>query len=366
MFDNFLSKIFRIKRTIIVTPRSDQQLNRAVEFERGRLQGEALREKKEKEELQQKISGIEDNYVKESPVRLNLRKEELDNENLIGGCDWKELFSELAKKKKKFKIKVFSYNLKKDFGYFDRLVTDSKGMINLFVNENGIKKRIMTGSKFSHIFRFPYGIAKMANRKMFIVNLDENGNYLSDPLYTEIPDLVIDKDGKYSLSEADMEPFIDRYIKVNAQLSESHAHIETLEKTMSEMIRKENLTKHQLNVAKSRADTAESELSLNIKKISEMHENFSNAVNRTTNLSQQLDIVRDQNKVFEDTIINIMGKLEEAKSTTRLEDTKAMLEDAMEIIDRFRPASQEIIVEPKEQGKFDKSLEKLKEKGENF
>jgi len=361
-FKDFIAKVFKIERQVIVTPTEKQELSRAIEKERGRLQGEVLREKKEKEELKKKLEFLDEDKKKGSAIRLSQRQEELSNENLIGGCDWRALFKEIEKKD--LKIRVVSYNLKKEFGIFDTFVTDNKGMRNLFAIDNqGIRRRVISGSKDSHIFRFPFGISKMAKKGIFIINLDENGEYVTDPLVTEIPDLIVDVNGKYDLSKVNQEPFIDKYIKLNSELNDSHSKIETYEKTIAEIIRKENLTKHQLNVAKSRAETAESELSENIKKITEMHSTYSDVIYRNNLLSQQLDISRKQNEFAEDSIEKTIEKLDEARTQTKLESAKDLLEDAMQMLDNLRPESQEIIVEPKNQTKFDAKVEQLERKG---
>ena len=368
---DFIAKMFRIKRTIILTPTEQYQVDRAVDYERGRLQGESLRERNEKEEIQELLKQEEGQKVKDSIARLSKKKEELSNESLIGGCDLKKLFGFLEKNKK-IKIKVLSFDMKRSFGNFDTLVSDTKGMLNLFIKEidnngkEGKRRRLITGSKLSNIFRFPDGLTQMASKGIFIVNLNENSEYVDDPLSTEIPDLIIDKNGKFDFSKRDTEPFIDRYIKVQSELSDAHSRIETLEKTLAEKIRKENLVKHQLNVAKARADTSESELSVNIKKMTELHSSYAEIIERTRSTAQQLDMSKEEVKVYGNILEKVMGKLEEAKSSTRLESARDLIEDTMEIISTFTPANQETMAESKSQTKFEENLQKTQEQGRNI
>ena len=363
MIKEIVRKLFRIPQNVIVTPTSQQEIDRAVDYERGRLLGEALKEKKRAEELSNQLNQIQSDNFRESATRLNLKKEELSKGNLDGGCDWRELFRLMNKK---LKIRVVSFDMNREFGLFDRLITDSRGMINMFVKEkDGSIRRIISGAKFSSIFRFPYGISKMASRGIFIINLNKEGEHVSDPLHAEIPDLVEDANGKYDLSQVDSEPFIDRYVKVQSELADAHSRIETLEKTMAEKIRKENLIRHQLNVAKARADTSESELSSNIQKITEMNHSYSSAVGRISSLSQQLDIMTKQNDRYEEGMEKITGKLLEMKEKTGMEHAKDLMEDTMEIIDKFRPASQTVNVESNTD-KFAENMRKLAEQGKNM
>lgn len=365
MIKELIAKIFRIKQNVTVTPSNQQELDRAVDYERGRLLGESLKEKKRAEELANELNQVQSENFKESANRLNQKKEDMSKENLTGGCDWRALFEEMGKMRKKKKIRVVSFDMDREFGIFDRIVTDVRGMIHLYVKDKDTIKRVISGSKFSSIFRFPYGISKMANRGIFIVNLNKEGEHVSDPLHAEIPDLVEDANGKYDLSQVDSEPFIDRYVKVQSELVDAHSRIETLEKTMAEKIRKENLVRHQLNVAKARADTSESELSSNIQKITEMNQSYSSAVGRISSLSQQVDIMTKQNERYEEGMDKISGKLLEMKEKTGMEHAKDLMEDTMEIIDKFRPSSQTVNVESNSSN-FDENMKKLAQQGKNI
>lgn len=364
MIKEIVAKIFGIKQNVTVTPTNHQELDRAVDYERGRLLGDALKEKKRAEELANQLNQVQSDNVKESATRLNLKKEELSKGNLDGGCDWRTLFDMVNKKK--LKIRVVSFDMDREFGLFDRLITDSRGMINMFVKEkDGSIRRVISGAKFSSIFRFPYGISKMASRGIFIINLNKEGEHVSDPLHAEIPDLVEDANGKYDLSQVDSEPFIDRYVKVQSELADAHSRIETLEKTMAEKIRKENMVRHQLNVAKSRADTSESELSSNIQKITEINQSYSSAVGRIANLSQQLDIMTKQNERYEDGMEQVMDKLIEVKKKTGMEEAKDIIEETIMMVDKFRPESQVVNVESNS-SKFDENMQKLAQQGKNI
>ena len=165
------------------------------------------------------------------------------------------------------------------------------------------------------IFHNYQGLNNHASNGFLLVNLDEEGRFVSDPTQEEIPEIVIDSNGEYSLSSFNQEPFIKQIIQKDAVINDLYSQLSAYEKAISKISTNKNVLKLLAKFNQGRADVSEGELAKSFTTINSIHRGYSDITNELSVKAQSLyinekekDVVDDMNDRIISEMGNVLGK----------------------------------------------------------
>lgn len=197
----------------------------------------------------------------------NEKSKEIGNRAFKGGFSFQKLFLTTTKSKKK-DIKVYSYNMKRYFGIFHDFGILNDGRVVLYIKTNNQVVPLLTGRTVKDLFRNFSGLTHSAAKGLFLVNLDEDGNFVENIEEHDVPDVIVDAKGNISITRLDEEAFIRRLgekERLVNKLVESHR---ALEKVIAMQSTQGTIKDLGEELATNRANTLDAKLRKQLQSIS--------------------------------------------------------------------------------------------------
>ena len=269
---DFARRLLGIKKKILVGKvlKDDEvsQLPKEVEYERGYKEGQITALEEDVKELKRSLSPKDLNVAElltkqRDQLHLNQYKNSLSLKNVFGGIP-------LRKKG----IKVASYNMKKVFGELDDILVIPDGRLSIVVKNGKKKEPLITGHDIHRIFTNFKGLLNSANVGIVQVNLDEKQSYVSNVNDEEIPELVIDGNGKLHIARVNTEGFMTQLIEKENKINELYNIMSAYEREIHKLTSNKNLLKVISQFNEGRATTSETEYLKVFKGVMEIHKNF--------------------------------------------------------------------------------------------
>lgn len=297
-----IRKILGLKKKVLVerTLKEDEleQLDKEIEYERGYKEGKISALEDENKDLKISLTPKDVDYAE----YLQKQKTQLRNQQFAGSLSLKMMFSRSLISKKK--IIATSYNSKKEFGVFDDILIRPDGRLAVVVQNGKSKLPIMVGPTIRDLFRNYNGLNNYIKRGIVMLNQDENGGFVRDENDAEVPELVIDANGKIHISKVNKKKYIEQLIEKDAEINELYGMISAYEQELNKLTSNKNVIKLIAKFNENRASTSEAELSKALQGATEIHKNFNELSRELTvkgnaqfineTKTEQLDVIREQ------------------------------------------------------------------------
>lgn len=262
LIDFFKKK--KVKKVIVRHKLSEgdiEKLDDKTERDRARLQGELSSANIRIKELQKK------QQTKTTDVARVLRKQEEDLfwEPYKGALSLKKLFMAVFKMKqepiKQIPIRVLSHDMKKQFGWLYDIVGTTQGQLAIIIKDmEGNVTPLIAGRTFKDIFSNYGGISHtFQSGRVVSVNLDEQGRYIQDSKEVEVPNVIINPEGKIIRNYYDSDKFIKILTDKEEEIQELNTYIETMESSLNKTNKAYRFEKQSNKANKDRADTLQSD-----------------------------------------------------------------------------------------------------------
>jgi len=302
-------------------------LAKELALERGAKEGEITALEEQNQALQEELSPS----IEKAEIAKFLKKQELQLQykHFDGALSLKKLFRFISKGDK---IRLLSYNTKKNFGLFDDIVFRSDGRIAIFCKKDGVSKPLSVGSNLKHLFWDYSGLSNSASLKLFTLSMDENGSFVDNFMAKEIPQVIIDKNGKQNLSKINTKPFMQQLIDNQGEINELQGYIEELEEVLSKESGNANLEKVHNQINKERAETSETNLVAELKNTTEIVKHFREFGTEMAVKSQMEHINNQKIDNLEEVKNTIMDKLRKIESSPDMANAEDKLRETANFV----------------------------------
>ena len=344
-----IKKIFRkLRKKEVMTEISPESLKtneeimhlqKALAYEKGRR----IKAEKIIKELT-KSEEDKENVARE----LALQQERLLEEDIGVATSLKKLLK-YAKKRKKA-IHIVSYNRERDFGIFKDLGISPNGLFSVYVY--GVKRPIISGKDLHDIFRNCAGLANDAKKGMIAINLDAEGRPVENIEQVEIPQIVIDFNGKINVMNHDLRPFIERIVEKDAIINEQLNELKINEMTISELTRELNEEKKNNEVLKAENESYKAALSDTLERMKDIQRNYNNLIKNMTILQEDNEIYEEFKEKMFNAIENLHEKLGDEAGKTNVEKALDKLRNIINWYEQIKPEVQVVTVPQKEEEKL--------------
>jgi len=205
------------------------------------------------------------------------------------------------------------------------------------------------GSCLHEIIFKPETIRNQIKRGRILLPYDEKFNYVPDLEKLQMPEISLDDDGKFNVSEERIRPFKQMIIERDTKIFELRKDKEHKEQLISDLRNSNRDLELAKNSWKSNAENAQSELSLSLAN-STQHMNKVGEITRNLAMAQEQKMLSDEIKdKHESANEELMNQLEEDKSKTSLRRAKDEVQRDLETAKKFVPKEKEVhIVENKD------------------
>jgi len=311
-------------------------LQKALAYERGKR----IKAEKIIEELTRSEESKED-IARE----LALQREELLEKDIGTATSIKRLLK-YAKKKKKA-IHIVSYNHERDYGIFRDLGISSNGLFSVYVY--GVKRPIISGKNLSDIFRNCAGLANDAKKGMIAINLDEEGRPVENIEQVEVPEIVIDFNGKINVMNHDLRPFIERIVEKDTIISEQLNELRINEMTISELTKEINEEKKKNEILKTENESYKASLSDTLERMKDIQRNYNNLIKNMTILQEDNEMYEEFKEKMLKAIEDLHEKLGDEAGKTNVEKALDKLRNIIDWYEQIKPEVQVVTVPQKEE-----------------
>jgi septal ring factor EnvC (AmiA/AmiB activator) len=266
MFD-FLKK----KKKVIIRYNSEDldsgEKLQSVFNENAYLKGQLARIKSEIEQKREK--GNDEEKEQERIEYLNnesksLRQKELQPFSLF------EVFKYQMRSKKNPKkfppIKFTTFDGGSVLGNVDNFVITPDG--GLGAVSNG--EVIWASRDINRVFYWITGLSNFAKNRMIPLCINSNNQYEPNLQTEEVSELVKSSDGKFKINRFNKKPLYEELADLHEEIGDLSGELENVEGTLTEQQKEIKEKDREVKLHKSRAEKAESELSMALNKVSEI------------------------------------------------------------------------------------------------
>lgn len=306
---------FKKTKEYVMTEEDVERLSEAIEKDRAMKEAKiALLERKIRKEEEKEKAEEDKNLINKS---LQKKRKAIIRKQRMSPFDWGRFFKIYNKSKKKWKFRVLSYDLKRDFGYFDTLVTLKNGLIGLSVIDREKKRNIIiSGRTIKDILYNFKGLGDMAEKGVFMVNLNENGEFVNNILEEEIPELIVDKEGKYIHSKVRTQPLMDIVIEKDKKIIEQQEDIDTREETIGKLISERSMATLTEELNRKRAETSDTNFINTLRDTKQFITRWDEITKELVKSGTSQGISEDKAVAFENTKNEMLKKIEEEMTKT--------------------------------------------------
>ena len=280
MIDNIVDGIRRIlgvKKKVLVGKvmkgEDIDQLSKDLEYERGYKEGQIGALEEEKKDLQMSLGKVTaDNDIKIAEY-LQKQKKSMYYKQFQNSLSMKKMFAGISYLKKP--IKVTSYNSKRMFGELDDILIRPDGRFVIVARNGHGKEPIMVGPTVRELFRNYEGLSNNIALGFLQFNLDEDRRFVRNEEDAEVPEVVIDGQGKINISRVNKEKYLKQLIDKESDINELYGVIGMYEEEIQKLTSNKHLLKLISKHNEHRASIAETELVKSLKSINEVHSAYS-------------------------------------------------------------------------------------------
>lgn len=316
---DFVRRILKIKKKVLVdkilSETEIESLDKEIEYERGYKEAQLAMKDLEIEQLKKKLKPDSDLDIKKF---LDKQQKSAYNSQFTNALSVKKFFTLNSRKAHK----LLSYDAQRRFGDFEDMLITTDGRIALTVKTKNSKEILIVGKTIKDIFCEFKGLSNVAPLGFLKVNLDSKRNYVENVLDREIPEVVIDGNGKVHISQINTKSFMEQLIEKEGTINELVQYISTIESALQNVSGSHNLAKIQSKYNKERAEVAETETLSMFKGVKEIIRSYNNMVKEITSKAVAQGISEDE-----------IAQLEEIKDETlqKLRDKEG--KEAVDIVE---------------------------------
>ncbi len=292
-----------------IPPEEIEDIDKKLLKDKLRLEGEKAALKVEKEILEKEL---DDSKKINMAKVLSEQEEKLRFQDYVGAFSLRRFFQDVEKIDKINKrkpIRVLTYNSSKELGIFKDIIILKDGRFCLIVKPNN---PLLSAKNIKDLFRNYKGLSYIASRGFLQVNLDKEGKYVENALEREVPDIIIDANGKRSFkTKISEDTFTNKLAEKDEEINALMTDLETMEKAYIDERREKEKAKQQKRVNQTRADTAETELSKSLTKMNKIHMNMKDLVEENEEFASKVRLLENKLEDYEDRFGEISKKFAE-------------------------------------------------------
>jgi len=329
-FKNVKEKIKRFFRRLIklqvvtITQRDLGSINKAIEKDRGFARGELLREKALRQKLEQLIKKQREINVNK---QLYEQARKLFTRQYQGSLSWRRLIN-IAKRKK---IYVTSYNFKRVFGRFYDILTLKDGRIAITtITKKGKIRPVITGRSMKDMLKYYGGLVYSAGMGFLVVNLDEHGRYVPNLEASEVPNVVIDSNGKINYLDYNTDEFITLLAEKQATISELISQMESLQQALYLENLKRRISEMKYNLERGKLTSILGGLSQSLQETKDIMTHFRQISEEASANEHARKILESEVKALEEKRDEILKKQAEKFPKTAIEVAKDEFKENVE------------------------------------
>ena len=312
--DAWLILIGKKKRSKLVYNSEDLNENEklaAAHAEIGYLKGVLL--KQEAEKNLERESKKDEEEEKERIKELNEQKKKLDKEE-INPVDLFRIMKYVEKSRKhpkKYKPIYFTtFDEQKIIGPLQSFALMPDGGFGC-VSNNEI---IWASKDINNVFWWVAGLGNSIRSKSIPLCRDYKGKFIPNIQTMEMSELVRSSDGKFRINRFNKRPIKEMLMEDKEQIGDLHSELESAESTISEQQKEITEKEREAKLHLSRADKAQSELSMALNKVQEIEMAHGQMARQIMTLNNIKTTSEDLIDTFERILNKNMDRLDNAMS----------------------------------------------------